>query len=208
MNVITRFKKLLKKYGFAGLIWRIIIKPFRILRDFWRRTFHNFHYILQYDRNVPRVPIPEGFSMQHFERIEDIPATLLEQLNNVFGEEAMYRNLIFVKHCGCVFCVGFLYDEPASILHFRKAAHIPHWFIDLRPDDVVFMRVGTVPAHRGKGLAPCMQQATASLLPAERINIYIDVSIHNAPSIRSIEKSGFKLICKKKSITEKWPTEL
>ncbi len=146
--------------------------------------------------------------MQHIERIEDIPASLLKQLNNAFSEQAMHINLILVKHCGCTFCLGFIYDEPVCIGLARKASRIPKWFIDLEPDDVVLMRGATVPTHRGKGISPCLQQTAASLFPVERINVYIDASIYNAPSLRSIEKAGFKRICKKKSITEKWPSEL
>ncbi len=207
-RIQIRLKELRVKYGYAGLVWRILTKPFRILRDVWRRLFRNYHYVYRLNPNAPRVPIPEGFTMQHFKCIEDIPSQLLEELNSITGKKQMLKTLINMKYRGCVLCVGFLYDEPVASVLYRKASNIPYWFIDLQPDDVVFMRGGTVPAHRGKGLFACMHQAMASLLPVDRMNIYSDVSIYNYSSMRSVEKAGWIKICKKKAIYEPMPKKL
>jgi len=207
-TIYVRFKELYAKYGPAGLIFRILIKPYRILRDKWRKKFNNYHYIFRLEPNAPRVPIPEGFTMEHFERIEDIPVSLLEQLNDKFGIEEIRYNLKGVKYRGCVFCVGLIHNKPVCIQLFRYASYIPNWFIELDPDDVVLLRGFVAPEHRGKRLHSCMHQAIASLLYLQKMSIYTDISIHNAPSLNSVEKSGFKRLCKKKAITERWPAEL
>jgi len=204
----VRLKELLAKYGPVGLTWRIMTKPFRIVTEVWRKKLQNYHYIFRYDPDATSVPVLHGFTIQNFKQIEEIPDSLLEKLNNTFSKTDVQNNLIGVKHRGCILCVGFLNNEVVSTWLIRRASNIPFWFIDLNPDDVVFIRGVTAPAHRGKGLASSMHQAMASLFLMDGINIYIDVSIHNAPSLRSVEKSGFILLCKKKAIYEQWPVEL
>lgn len=202
----NRVRELHGKYGTWGLAWRILTDPFRVLRQLWQSMFRNYNYIFVYEPTAPRVPVPQGFSMQRFGQVEEVPAALLQQLQGVLGEEEARMNLIAVKHCGCVLWVALIDGEPAGVALSRRGEFIPYWFTPLGCNDLVLFRVYTASPHRGKGISPALSQSLLRRELVEGASAYWDCKVYNKPSIRAAQKVGFRIIAEMRPLPpEPWP---
>ena len=83
-------------------------------------------------------------------------------------------------------------DDVVAVFFSQIPKDMNEWFIRLQPGDVVLFAQRTFEPFRGRGIGPTFLQTVSMQLADSGATVYIDCSIHNKASIRSIEKAGFQ----------------
>lgn len=168
----------------------------------FNRCFRHWNYVMKYDPAAARRDLPSGVEILRFDNADAIPTELLDKMRRVDSERSVQAYVYHVRNKGAVLWVAMRDGEVIGTQLSRQGRHIPHWFIPLEADDMVLYRVKTAPAARGQGLCPSMMQhIIAHELPNSQ-SAYADCRIYNHPSIRSLNKTGFRIIGKMRPITE------
>jgi len=100
--------------------------------------------------------------------------------------------------------IAFCENHVTATVFTRKGKYFRRWFLDLNDDDVVVFRLRTHPDYRGRGLAPSLIRNAIHEVVENNGSAFIDCRTYNKPSIRCIEKAGFKCVAKKKTISREW----
>lgn len=158
----------------------------------FRRKNHVFRF------EGPPAPVGVPVEVERYDRPESVP----EDARAALGERAWTQDAWELKE-GAVLWVGRCEGIVASAWMSRPGERFRAWFVPLAPKDIVLFRGRTFPEQRGRGVSPAvMREIVARELPPGA-QAYVDVSIHNRPSIRAVEKAGFRRIATLKPVTRK-----
>jgi GNAT superfamily N-acetyltransferase len=192
-----------RRHGALGLARRGLRALPEKLRAAWNHAFNEYNFVFRYDKSVAVDPrTPEGFSVRRMADAAELTPEFLAMLAREFEVKTPETFPTFVGAKGCVLWVAYGGDRPACITLSRRGRHIPRWFLELRPDDVLLFRVKTAADFRGKGFSPALTRHILAEELRDGGNAYWDCRVYNRPSIRAAEKAGFRIVAKMKPITE------
>jgi RimJ/RimL family protein N-acetyltransferase len=176
------------------------VKAWRACVAAFNRIFRGRHHVYLHERAV--APARAALSVERFDRPEDVPDDIREAVVRWGGEKAWIWDALEMND-GAAFWIGRLRGAVASAWMSRPGSLFRAWFVPLRAEDVVLFRGRTAPELRGRGVGPAMMgEIVARALPSGG-RAYVDVAVHNAPSIRAIEKAGFRRIATLRPVTRK-----
>jgi len=180
----------------------VVRKSIRRIRRILRRWVPRQNHIFRHEGPFP----PERHPQAEFSVCADaasLPAFVTEQLK-AFGTERMLQTDLLELRSGSRLWYGLADDRLAVVLFTRRGNQFRNWFTPLRPTDMVIFRVRTYPEFRGRGLAPALMRFAMHESLQHGDFAFIDCGTDNQPSIRSIEKAGFRMIATMKPITREF----
>ena len=198
-RIYKRFDELRSRYGLWRLPWRAMLRAFRAVRKVWRHLARNRQYVFAYQEGAPTLPGPDSLRVERYVREQDIPKEYTEQLvaEGISLLLPTWRRG-FARHG--VLWLGLIDGHVVAHQWTRLGMHIPRWYIPLRDEDVVIFAVGTLPRWRGRGICPAMMRHIIASEARGQGRAWVDCSEWNAPSIRAIEKAGFRRFAVKKPL--------
>jgi GNAT superfamily N-acetyltransferase len=177
------------------------IKVFRKLRQHYRHRFQNLSYIFMHCGPFePVVNPPCAFA--RYDHFEEIPYSVKEVMLYHEGEKGL-KHAEFEMKYGASMWVGLVDGHISHRKFVRRGCDFKQWFVNLNPHDIVLFREQTYPGYRGRGIGPAVSRYLMNTLLSEGCKAYSDCNIHNASSIRALEKNGFVRVAAMKPITRK-----
>lgn len=159
------------------------------LRDAYNRTFRRAHYVYRYEGD-PVAPDPRLTLARH-ESAGEVPEDARDALRRWGGEHAWTCDVLEMTQGAALF-VGRADGAVVSAWLSRPGYLFQRWLVPLGPLDIVLFRGHTAPECRGRGFSPAMMRAIVARERVPGAAAWVDVSVHNVPSIRAIEKAGFR----------------
>jgi RimJ/RimL family protein N-acetyltransferase len=136
--------------------------------------FEHPHYVVQ------RAESPADLGVSFRQEVSRWAAADTFQLAPLFG-------------AGGVLWIGRLDGQIANVGWTRTGDCVRTWFFPLADHWVVLSHFLTLPVSRGRGLYSCLMSHIVNRLAADGIDrFFIDCADWNLPSIRGIEKLGFR----------------
>ena len=175
-------------------------KAWRALAAAFNRVFRGRHHVYRY---VPGPgPSCPGLAVERFDRPADVPDAVRQAVVRWGGEKAWAWDVVEMND-GAALWIGRLDGDVASAWMSRPGALFRAWFIPLGAEDVVLFRGRTAPELRGRGISPAMTREIVRRALPPGASAYLDVAVHNAPSIRAVEKAGFRRIATRRPVSRK-----
>ncbi|MCC5887223.1 MAG: GNAT family N-acetyltransferase [Gammaproteobacteria bacterium] len=171
----------------------------RKLRRWYRRTFQHQNYVFRHDGPFSTPPTFE-FRFDRYERFEDIPGLVRQSIVTAEGEESLQK-LHLEMTAGAVLWTAHHDDLLVGRRMSRQGRFFRAWFVTLADEDVVIFRGKTLPEHRGRGISPAMMKHIMASELKDGGVAYSDCRVYNYPSIRSLEKAGFRRFAKMRPIS-------
>ncbi|HEX7902111.1 MAG TPA: GNAT family N-acetyltransferase [Planctomycetota bacterium] len=178
-----------------------------MLRKAWRASVAAFNRVFRGRHHVYRLepgprPACPGLAVERYDRPEDVPDDIRQAVRRWGGEKAWTWDVREMDD-GAALWIGRLVGAVAAAWMSRPGSLFRAWFVPLRAEDVVLFRGTTAPELRGRGIGPAMMREIAGRSLASEARVYVDVAVHNAPSIRAIEKAGFRRIATCRPVSRK-----
>ena len=172
------------------------------LRFAWRRLAQHRNHIFVHDPDAPRVNGPVGLNVSRYERLEDVPPSVAHQLQLLHGSSTLKADRWELEH-HAVLWIATLNGRVVGTSMSRRGRHFRKWFLPLAANDVVIFRNATVREFRGIGICPSMMGRIVQVELEDGARAYVDCRVYNRPSIRSIQKAGFRRIATKRPLKRK-----
>lgn len=176
-------------------------KVLRRLRGYWWVIWPNKHHVFTHRGPYSAVTDTE-LSFRAYENADDLPAEVCHAIIAEGGESTLAEDRRELRENATLY-VASINDRSAGLLLTRKGRYFAEWFVPLDSEDVVFFRVRTYPAFRGRGVAPKLYRFAMHAELANGGTAYVDCSRRNVPSIRSILRAGFEWIADEKPLSRK-----
>ena len=196
-------------------LWRrfsnvaIDLSPKVLLGKVWRRSSNCYrHWFCQqnciFRHDGPFVTKYQvGCEFAHYDSFEMIPEQVKKEICGAGDPARLEMDKLELSE-NAVLWIASRNGKVASIVFTRKGLHFRRWFLPLQPDDVVVFRLHTHPEFRGRGIAPALIQHAVKTVLDKPGHAYMDCRTYNKPSIRCIQKAGFKCVATKKTIKREW----
>ena len=177
-------------------------KVWRRLTRYYRQWFCQQNYVFRHEGPFTLVE-PASCEFAHYESFEEIPEQVKQDIClNADRTRLENDKLELSEHA--VLWMALVDGKVAATVFTRKGKYFRRWFLDLQPNDVVVFRLHTHPEFRGRGLAPALMRHAMYKVLEKPGHAYIDCRTYNKPSIRCIQKAGFKCVATKKTIKREW----
>jgi RimJ/RimL family protein N-acetyltransferase len=174
----------------------------RRVRSYYRRWFCDRNYIFRHDG--PFLPVDRAdCTFEQYRSPGEVPSEIKSEIRRQSGERRLETDLRELSHNATLW-VAIIDGQLASSVFTRQGEHFRRWFVPLSPGDSVAFRGRTHEAFRGRGLAPSLIGHALHHSVEPGAHAYTDCRTYNKPSIRCIEKLGFKLIATMRSIRREW----
>jgi len=183
----------------AHLTRRAVAKLARLGVTAWRRITQYRNHVFACD-GISACPTgPAGLTIARYAKYEAIPDHIVSDMARDRGPRSL-DDLRWELDHNAVAWVASIDGRVVSSSMSRQGCHYTRWLTALRPQDLVIFRNATAPEFRGRGLCPALMQHVMlhELKPGGQV--YVDCRVYNAPSIRSIEKAGFRWIATVKPV--------
>lgn len=186
------------------------LNPLTLPARAWRRFLHRHYrprfcrqnYIFRHEGPFP----PEkriDCTFEHYQSFEELPEHVIEDMKiSGLGTRFDMDRRELEEHA--TLWIAFVDNHFASRMFTRKGQYIGRWFLDLRPEDIVFFRGLTHPDYRGRGLLPSLIRHAAHEALGHLDYAYTDCRTYNKAAVRCIEKIGFSRVAVMKAITREW----
>lgn len=182
------------KSGLAEKIRRRLVR-------YYRKWFKSRNHIFMH-RGPFAVFAGPACDFFSYDKFDDIPKPVLDVFERNDGKKSLEIDRQEMGQAA-VMWLAFFDSKPAGILFTRRGRDFKKWFVDLAEQDIVLFRMHTYPEFRGRGIAPALMSYAMSQSLGEGGRAYIDCSVFNSSSRRSIEKAGFSLVATMKPISRK-----
>jgi hypothetical protein len=137
--------------------------------------------------------------VQAYHSIEEIPVGFVNDLASEHGSELLPELVSTFGGGATLFLV--LYDgRPASMLWAKRGRFVKRWYLPLADTDVVLYGWHTSPQYRGLNLIGLAMESAIGCFAAQTERFLADVKIWNKPSIRAMEKAGFRFVLRAKPL--------
>ncbi len=180
----------------------LIRKIGRRFRKYYRHFFCHQNYIYKHDGPY-EIKERTDSSFEFYDDYDDIPENVIADISANNNQRRLATDKLELTENATLW-VAFVNGHVATTVFTRKGEHCRRWFVSLQPDDVIIFRLHTRPQFRGRGLAPSLIHHAAHSSTSAFGNVFIDCRTYNKPSIRCIEKAGFKCIATMKTIKREW----
>lgn len=142
----------------------------------------------------------DSVRVEVYRSLDQMPAASISSLAVEHGSQLVPLLEDGFRGGATLFVVEY-HGVPASILWAKPGALAKRWYVPLSSSDVVLYGWHTSPEHRGRNLiGHAMQSAIAYFSPAAK-RFLADVRIWNTPSIRAMEKAGFRIVARAKPLS-------
>ena len=176
------------------------MKAWRAVVAAYNRVFRGRHHVYLHERRV--LPACPGLTVERRDRPEDVSDAVREAVVRWGGVKAWSWDVLEMND-GAALWIGRIDGAIASAWMSRPGSLFRAWFVPLRAADLVLFRGTTAPEFRGRGISPAMMGEIVARALAPGGRAYVDAAVHNAPSIRAIEKAGFRRIATLNPVTRK-----
>lgn len=174
----------------------------RIVRSF-NRAFRDQNHVFEFDRSAAASAPLRDWSVLRCERLEEVPAAFREGFDAEAGPAGLGSDGGELER-HAVLWLARLDGRPAAAMLSRRGEHYRRWLVPIGSADLVLYKARTLPSLRGRGVYPAlMREIVARELPAGG-RAFVDCKVHNAPSIRGIEKAGFRRVT---TVKKTWSPE-
>jgi hypothetical protein len=201
-NVVQVFSSRLRRVvGRHGLLGTLSLATSRL----WNRVAHHEQLVFEWPIEVARTYRSGGLqqtSVAIFQTRAEVPNAIVEHIvKHEGGWFIQQMDAVFPRGANLVvvICDGL----PASFLWARRAENLAVWYVPLNPSDNVLFGWHTTPSKRGQGLIGVALQATVQHFESQTTRFLADVKAWNTPSIRSMQKAGFRLVAKSKPLSDR-----
>lgn len=192
LNYYLRITHYCRVYSVRSFIGSIFLR-------IWRKLFKNrkiIFFISCNEIDEKKLQLREDISVKNFAKAEDIPQEDLICLYTNKGGKILVMDYLkknFQK--GGTVWLAYLNGEVVGWRWTCVNGYNGFYFFPSTPKDVVFFDGEIFPQYRGKGISPTMlQYMFVALKKAGIERIYGDVLEWNNANIRSLPKTGLKMI--------------
>lgn len=187
-----------KNLSRPAVVQRVINRIHRRFRSRWRRIVKAKHIVFAFAGEVEPTDRAD-LRITRYDTESNLDPLFLDAIDKRQGAKGRLRiRSAFGR--GSVLWVGYRDQLPAVFLWTRRGDRFDHWFIPLEPEDIVTFAMVTLPEHRGVGLAPTMMRHVIAVERGPGGRALIDSAVWNKPSIRAIEKVGYRPIGRMKPL--------
>ncbi len=170
--------------------WRELFRRIRIA--VCKRFFENRNVLIMKLR-----PEEAGTPNPSLEIKELLPSDVVQMLSVMYLRQTdIYKRFDHGDRCFAVIDAGKINSYmwvQSGVKHLSKL----HWVLNLSPHQVWFYNAVTLKHARGRGYYSNLYRHMAKVLRLTGCNeLLIDVEERNRPSIRGLEKAGFKQVAK------------
>jgi hypothetical protein len=187
------------RYGWRGVVQRLPAKAAGQPRRLWRRIARHRNHVFVHEGFTAKVSEPPGLTVIRCTTQAEIPENVLAAMLARGGAAAQETALWELEH-HAVQWTGLIDGEFVGTCMSRRGRHFAKWFVPLEGQDIVIFRNWTLPEHRGKGICPSIMRRIIAQELANGGKAHTDCRVYNKPSIRSIEKVGFRRIVTKRPL--------
>lgn len=165
-------------------------------RAAWNRVANHQQLVYELPRQRAvefRAAAPASARVETFTSIGQMPGSVLAELTNELGEQLLAQLERTFRNGATLFLVQYQ-GRAASFLWARRGAPERRWYLPLGSSDVVLYDWHTSPEYRGLNLIGLAMQSAIASFSATTDRFLADVKIWNKPSIRAMEKAGFRMV--------------
>ncbi|MCH8806568.1 MAG: GNAT family N-acetyltransferase [Planctomycetes bacterium] len=202
VGFLARLRSVRARNGWLGVARRVMVKAAGPLLAGWRRIVQHRNHVFMQEGPAQTGSAPPNLTVVRCDRLEDLAPELLATMRSRFSPSSLEVDRWELGH-GAVLWVGLIDGRLAGVSMSRRGDQFKCWFVPLRRHDVVIFRNRTLPDFRGRGLCPALMQHVMFHELAGDGRAYVDCRVYNKPSIRSIEKAGFRRIATMKPLRRK-----
>lgn len=170
--------------------------PRRIAGQAWRLLRRGALGLMREDRHLvfahrgPYSATRCALGFACYARHDDVPADVLAAMARHGGPHGADIDRREMDE-DAILWVAMSGGQPAGVLFSRRGRHFRAWFVALADRDVVLFRMKTFPEFRGQGIAPDLLRHAMQASLRDGGNAYVDCTVSNKASARSIGKAGF-----------------
>ena len=164
----------------------------------WRKVVKPKHVVFSFEGEMRPSHRPD-VRVDRYASEDEVASEFIETIRGRQGDRGL-ATLRAEFGRGSVLWVGWCGDSPATFLWTRRGDGFNRWFVSLESNDIVTFAMVTLPAHRGKGLAPFMMKHVIHAERGPGGRAMIDCAVWNKPSIRAISKAGYRPIAMMKPL--------
>lgn len=197
---VERVRRLRGQHGWSGVLRRATMGVLAPLRRLWLRLAHHRNYVFVFDPTLPEPVRPAGMVVERYDRLNEVPEEVRAALVGEYGAASLGVDEWEMDRAG-VLWVALVEGQFAGASMSRRGRHFRKWFVPIQDDDIVIFRNRTSPRFRGRGICPALMRHIIAYELIGGGQAYVDCRVYNKPSIRSIEKAGFRRIATLKPIT-------
>jgi hypothetical protein len=183
-DLAARAQRSVGKYGARGAVVRAAQRS-------WRQLARNRNVVFVHGGRPDRVVLPSSISVTRCESLADVPESVLAELIAEEGERHPTRMCREFARGG-VMWTACENGQLAGCLWSVHADRLGPWFVELQPDDLLLYAVLTLPAFRGRLLAPALSCAVIGHERREGARAFIDCKEWNHPARRYMAGAGFE----------------
>lgn len=194
-SLVSRGRNVLRRRGAIGAAshagqtaWNRVARHRQLIYELPREVANQFH-----------AEAPASARVYRYRSIEEIPDDLVNHLTSEHGMHLVPELVGTFKSGATLFLV--VYDNrPVSMLWAKRGTSIKRWYLPLGESDVVLYGWHTSPEYRGLNLIGLAMETAIGGFSAQTERFLADVKIWNKPSIRAMEKAGFRFVSKAKPL--------
>lgn len=168
----------------------------------WNRLSNHHQLVYEMPLQVAmqfHAAAPPSAQVKAYRSLEELPASVVSYLTNEHGGHVVALLESTFRGGATLFLV--MYEgSPANMLWGKRGAPERRWYLPLTSTDVVLYGAHTSPQYRGLNLMGLAMEFAFALFSAQTERFLVDVKIWNKPSIRGIEKAGFRFLMKTKPL--------
>ncbi len=169
----------------------------RLLR-YYRKWFRNWNHIFVH--KGPFEPLRSiACEFVRYAHFEELPDHVRAAIAHYGGRKILKMDQQEMEQSADIW-IAIIDQQLAGVLFTRKGKKFRRWFVEIKDDDMVIFRMRTYPAFRGRGVAPSLMRYAMHHSLQGGHKAYIDCRVYNKPSIRAIQKAGFKQFATMKPI--------
>lgn len=169
---------------------RVVARIRREARSCWRRIVRSKHLVFEFSGTIDPIA-RDDLRIDRYEAEGRVDLAFIGMLGDRQGDAGLATMRAEFRR-GSVLWIAWRDGEPAAFLWTRRGDRFKQWFVPLEPADIVTFAMVTLPQHRGIGIAPTMMRHVIHLERGRGGRAMIDCAQWNKPSIRAIEKVGYR----------------
>jgi hypothetical protein len=142
---------------------------------------------------------PASAQVLNYRSLAEIPCSFIDVLVDEHGLE-LKSDLVKTFRGGATLFLVLYEGRPATMLWAKRGIYVTRWYLPLTESDVVLYGWHTSPQYRGMNLIGVAMESAIACFSGETNRFLADVKTWNKPSIRAMEKAGFRFLLKSKPL--------
>jgi hypothetical protein len=199
---VERFSLLVQRARFVLKRRGARVAATQAARAAWNRVANHQQLVYELPRQRAvefHAAAPDSARVERYTSIAELPRSVLADLEHELGEQLLAQ-LERTFRSGATLFVVLYQGRAASMLWARRGAPGKRWYLPLGNSDVVLYGWHTSHEYRGLNLIGLAMQSAIASCSATTDRYLADVKVWNKPSIRAMEKAGFRMVLKTKPL--------